>query len=125
MNAPRFAIITTILLAGCAGTVTTQDGQVLRPGSREFQDYAQHVFREQNRVASVLAFAQDDVNPVLADSLRGLEDQLLTACADLNALAAARRDNRLPGIREQRRMAGTVPLCESATRQVEEESGLL
>ena len=83
--------------------------------------YVERVFREQNQAATALAFAQDDASGARYETLLQLEDVLLEACASLNALATARRDNRVLGLRRQARMATTVPSCESMTRQTAEQ----
>lgn len=102
------------MLAGCASTVTTLDGRVLRPSSAEFRGYVESVFREQNAVATELAFAQADAAGVLVDELGGLEDELLRACAGVNALAVANRDGRSAGVVRGAAMAATAPDCEAA-----------
>jgi hypothetical protein len=116
----RFSIVTFALLAGCATTITTMDGRTLTLNSPELRDYVERVFREQNQAATALAFAQDEASGNRYETLLQLEDALLEACADLNELAAARRDNRALGLRRQARMATTAPSCESSTRQTEE-----
>ncbi len=96
------------------------DGRALALNSAEFQDYVERVFREQNQAAIALAFAQDEASGIRYETLLQLEDALLDACADLNVLATARRDNRALGLRLQARMATMAPSCEAATRQTEE-----
>ena len=105
MSALRFSIAPLALLAGCASAVTATDGRTLRLDSPEFRVYVERVFREQNAVATALAFAQDEASGIRYDTLLELEDALLAACAEINALAAARRDGRSLGVREQARMA--------------------
>ena len=117
MTGFRFFIVSVILLAGCAGSITTTDGRVLSFNSSEFSDYFQYVFREQNQTATALAFAQEAA-VVDRERLLTLEDALLGACAELNALASARRDDNVPGLRQQARMARTAPACEAATLEV-------
>ncbi len=115
----RFNIVTLALLAGCATTITTMDGRTLTLNSPQLRDYVERVFREQNRVATALAFAQDEASGTRYETLLRLEDALLEVCADLNALAAARRDNRALSLRRQATMAMTAPSCESTTRRTE------
>jgi hypothetical protein len=101
-------------LSGCAA-VPTADGQRLRLGSDEFRDYVERVFRDQNRVADAVAFALDA--PGVQDSeLAAAEQELLAACAGVNELATARRDQRRLGIRSSVRAAKSVPDCERAAR---------
>ncbi len=96
------------------------DGRTLALNSTEFREYVERVFREQNQAATALAFAQDEASGTRYETLLALEDALLEACADLNALAAARRDDRALGLRRQARMAATAPGCESSTSRTEE-----
>ena len=116
----RFSIVSFALLAGCASTVMATDGRTLRLNSPEFRVYVERVFRDQNAVAIALAFAQDEASGDRYDTLLEFEDALLTACAELNALAAARRDCRALGVREQARMATTAPGCEATTQEIQE-----
>ena len=118
MNFARSVAACALLsLWGCAA-VPTADGQRLRLGSAEFRDYVERVFREQNRVADAVAFALEAPNvkdPGLADA----EQELLTACAGVNELATARRDQRRLGMRASVGAARSVPDCERATRAVD------
>jgi hypothetical protein len=114
----RLALTLTLLLtAGCA-TVTTAGGEDLRISSDRFAAYAERVFREQNRVASMLAFALVDVEDEDGPAARALsaaEDDLLDACAGLNEVAARRRDGERPGVLRGLRAARGAPDCERAT----------
>jgi hypothetical protein len=114
----RSAVLCALVcLAGCA-TVPTADGQRLRLGSAGFRDYVERVFREQNRVADAAAFALDTPGTQDRD-LAAAEQALLAACAGVNELATARRDQRRLGIRKSVRAARTVTDCERATRSVD------
>ena len=110
------AVVVLLLLcsSGCA-SVRTVDGQNLRLGSDEFRDYVERVFREQNRVADAIAFALE--TPEAQDAeLATSEQDLLAACAGVNELATARRDQRRLGLRSSVRAAKSVPNCERAAR---------
>ena len=100
----------------------TADGERLRLASPEFRDYVERVFREQNSVADAAAFALEDPAPQRAE-LAAAEQALLAACAGVNELATARRDQRGLGMRDNVRAARTVPDCERATRVVEAALG--
>jgi hypothetical protein len=114
----RSAVVCALVcLAGCAA-VPTADGQRLRLGSAEFRDYVERVFREQNRVADAAAFALEAPGTQDHD-LAAAEQELLAACAGVNELATARRDQRRLGVRKSARAARTVPDCERATRGVD------
>ncbi len=102
-----------VALHGCAA-VSTVDGERLELASPEFRAYVERVFREQNRVADELAFALDGVPP-RAD-LAAAEQTLIEACALVNELATARRDQRRLGLRRSAVGARSVPDCERATR---------
>ena len=86
--------------------------------SEEFRDYVERVFREQNRVADAVAFALEA--PGAEDRpLEAAEQELLAACAGVNELATARRDQQRLGLRTSLRAARSVPECERATRAVD------
>ena len=119
MTRLSFSIVGVLLFAGCAGTITTTDGRQLRLDSAEFQGYVERVFREQNQTATALAFAQDAATGGRYERLLELEDALLEACAALNTLASARRDERTLGLRAQARMARTAPDCEAAAQRAQ------
>jgi hypothetical protein len=123
MNAIRWLILalSVAAAAGCA-TVTTGHGERLRISSDEFAAYAERVFREQNRVASDLAFALADAEDEDGPKYRALaaaEDALLDACAGLNEVAARRRDGERPGALRGLRAAREAPGCERATTAAE------
>lgn len=101
-------------LAGCAA-VSTADGERLPLASDEFRAYVERVFREQNRVADELAFALEAPGPERTE-LGAAERDLLEACAGVNELATARRDQRRLGMRRSSSAARTVPQCEAMTR---------
>ena len=87
----------------------------MRVGSAEFRDYVERVFREQNRVADAVAFALEAPSSRDAE-LAAAEQGLLAACAGVNELATARRDQRRLGLRTSVRAAKSVPDCERAAR---------
>jgi len=103
-----------LVLNGCAA-VSTVDGQRLALTSPEFRAYVERVFREQNRVADELAFALEDATAPRAE-LTAAEQALLEACAGVNELATARRDEQRLGVRRSAAGARSVPACERATR---------
>jgi hypothetical protein len=97
--------------------VPTADGERLRLASPEFRVYVERVFREQNRVADALAFALEA--PAPQSALAAVEERLLEACAGVNELATARRDETELGIGASVRAARTVPDCEEAALAAE------
>jgi hypothetical protein len=103
----------TLVLHGCAA-VPTADGQRLALTSPEFRAYVERVFREQNRVADALAFALEAAAAPTAE-LAAAEQSLLEACAGVNELATARRDERRLRLRRRAASARSVPACERAT----------
>jgi hypothetical protein len=86
----------------------------LRLTSPEFRAYVERVFRDQNRIADELAFALE--GPSSDAALARAEERLLAACAGVNELATARRDDAELGVRASVRAARTVPGCEDAAR---------
>jgi hypothetical protein len=114
-SAASFALV---LLSGCAAVATT-DGQRLSLSSEEFRAYVERVFRDQNRVADELAFALEAPGGERGE-LAAADQRLLEACAGVNELATARRDELRLGIRSSLRAAKTVPQCEASTRSAAE-----
>jgi hypothetical protein len=103
--------------AACA--VTTADGTRLGLTSTEFRAYVERVFRDQNKVASDLAFALDDATSsggAAPPALTAAEDRLLEACSGVNELAISRRDQSDLGVRKSASAARSAPDCERATR---------
>jgi hypothetical protein len=116
MRGRASAVVVAAAAAGCAA-VTTADGERLKLTSQAFADYAEQVFRAQNRVATDLAFALEDIEPgdPRGEELADAEDALLTACDGLNAAAAAVRDDQRLAVRRRLEAAKRVPDCERAT----------
>lgn len=106
-----------LILLGCAA-VPTADGERLSLRSAEFREYVERVFREQNRVADAVAFALEAAGAQESE-LAAAEQELLAACAGVNELATARRDQQRLGMRSSVRAARSVPECERATRAVD------
>ena len=119
MRPSRFFVAPLLaVVAGCAA-VSTVDGERLALTSAEFRAYVERVFREQNRVADAVAFALEDEGSDAA--LAAAEQRLLAACAGVNELATARRDDSALGLRRSLRAARTVPECERAARLADAE----
>jgi hypothetical protein len=116
LRVPSLAVAAT-LLAACA--VTTADGVRLGLASDEFRAYVERVFREQNKVASELAFALDDATAsggAEPPDLAAAEEALLEACSGLNELATSRRDQEQLGVKRSASAARGAPDCERAAR---------
>lgn len=105
-----------LAVSGCAA-IQTVDGERLAVTSPEFRAYVERVFREQNRVADEVAFALDAPGAEQGPLPAG-EQRLLEACAGVNELATARRDERRLGARRSLEAARSVPLCEEVMRSV-------
>lgn len=103
-----------LLTGACA--VTTADGERLAVGSDAFRSYVERVFRAQNRVATELAFAleREGLPGERVRALEAAETELLEACAELNELAAARRDGETLGAAAEAGAARSAPECERA-----------
>jgi hypothetical protein len=103
------------LLGAACTPLTTLDGERLSVRSDAFADYVEAVFRDQNRVATELAFALEDADDTdRLDALERAEEALLAACADLNAVASARRDGERMGPLRRLSAARQAPDCERA-----------
>jgi len=105
------------MLVACAGRLETADGERLRLTSDEFRGYAEEVFREQNRVATEIAFAleaSDRYEEVSLNRLEQADQALFDDCAALNQMAMRRRDGDGRRIFSDAKAARTVPQCERA-----------
>jgi hypothetical protein len=113
----RLGLLFAAVAAGCAA-VRSADGTRISVVSGAFPEYVERVFRDQNRVATELAFALDDpaLDPARQDALAGLELMLLEACAPLNELAVAQRDGVRLGLRDSVQRGRQASRCETATR---------
>jgi hypothetical protein len=109
----RATLLVAILSLQACAAVSTADGQRLALTSPAFRAYVERVFREQNRVADEVAFALEA--PEATAALAATEQALLEACAGVNELATARRDDRRLGLRRSSQNARSVPACERAT----------
>ena len=106
----------SVLGTGCV-SVTTQDGERLTAPSSEFRAYIEAVFREQNRVATDLAFALESVSGGAAqDEIELAEGELIAACASLNEIATERRAGRELSRQRQIDAARSAPQSEQAAR---------
>jgi hypothetical protein len=103
----------TAIMTGCA--VLTADGERLALTSPEFRAYVERVFREQNKVADQFAFALEGERGAPA-GVMAAEQSLLEACAALNELATARRDERHLSLRQRSTAARSAPMCERTMR---------
>jgi hypothetical protein len=113
----RALLISLILCLGTACvSVTTLDGERLTAPSSEFRAYVEAVFREQNRVATDLAFALESAIDVASQSeIENAERELIAACATLNEIATERRAGRELSRQRQVDAAKSAPQCERAT----------
>lgn len=122
MSVPQRAVaaLFSVMLSGCVATVETLDGAAHRITSEAFRDYAEAVFREQNRIVSMLVFRMEDerVEPATLELLEQAEAQLLADCRDLNEVAVRRRDRERRRWVADARAAKTVPTCERAVDTV-------
>lgn len=87
----------------------------------ELAEYADRVFREHNRAYSRLIEIGDAIeadDPALHEEIAAAERNMLEACADLNRIAAYRRDQRRPPAYLQRRIPSSIGACEQATRKL-------
>ncbi|HEY7671125.1 MAG TPA: hypothetical protein VIC71_02825 [Gammaproteobacteria bacterium] len=98
-------------------SVTTLEGERLTAPSSEFRAYVETVFREQNRVATELAFALESAAGSATESeLETAETELIAACASLNEIATERRAGHELSRQRQIDAARSAPHCEQTTR---------
>jgi hypothetical protein len=121
MHGARAVLLIAMLAAAGCAAVTTADGRRIALTAPEFQHYVERVFRDQNRLADEIGFAleratADGQREPLA--LAAAEAALLDACAGVNELAAARRDDRRLGLRRSARAARSTAACEAVLHSV-------
>ena len=115
----------TLILGTACVSVTTLDGERLTAPSSEFRAYVEGVFREQNRVATDLAFALESAADTAdKDEIEAAERDLIAACAALNEIATERRAGRELERSRQKEAARSAPQCERAMRAAEAALGL-
>ena len=114
------ALLFSLMCGACVATVETLDDTELRVTSDAFRDYAERVFRDQNRMVSALAFKMEDggLDPGIRGSLEDAEARVLAACRDLNEIATRQRDRQRRRPLAEMRAARTVPECERAVDTV-------
>jgi hypothetical protein len=114
----RALALSSFVLAAACTSVTTLEGERLGLASPEFRAYVEGVFREQNRVATELAFALESETLAAADvaSLEAADQELLVACEGLNEVAIGRREGSDLGRLRKAAAARRAPQCESAAR---------
>jgi hypothetical protein len=95
-------------------SVTTLGGERLTAPSSEFRAYVEAVFREQNRVATDLAFALESADAATQVEMENAERELIAACEALNEIATERRAGRELSRQRQVDAARSAPQCERA-----------
>jgi hypothetical protein len=104
-----------LLIETACVSVTTLDGDRLTAPSSEFRAYVEAVFREQNRVATDLAFALESAaDPATQVEMENSERELIAACEALNEIATERRAGRELSRQRQVDAARSAPQCERA-----------
>ena len=112
-------LATTILLDACATvTVPTSHGdKTMTVG--EFSEYAESVFRRQNRASTQVIMLADAVDTATYSKLAAAERAMLEDCGPLNAIAARERDRQSVGLTLKLEIAPTIDACDRATQRLE------
>jgi hypothetical protein len=111
-------IVSILVLETACVSVTTLDGERLTAPSSEFRAYVEAVFREQNRVATDLAFALESTTDAATQGeIEMAERDLIAACAALNEVATERRLGSELSRQRQIDAARSAPQCERAARE--------
>jgi hypothetical protein len=108
-------IASVLVLETACVSVTTLEGERLTAPSSEFRAYVDAVFREQNRVATDLAFALESADAATQGEIEIAERDLIAACAALNEVATEKRAGRELSRQRQVDAARSAPQCERAT----------
>ena len=112
-------LMQTLILVGCASTIETLDGKLLRIGSPEFRSYALDVFKRNNSTLTVLFDAIEQADDENALRLELAEESVVEACETLNSAAAARRDGKQLGAGILRTISSTIRPCDAATNEAD------
>lgn len=112
------------VLPGCGLYVRTNDGNLIRTTSAEFNDYAARVFRLHNEVTTDLAYTLDEIEFSGEDGeafnrLIDADDRMLRACSAVDEVAVARRDGDKVSLKQLNTAAKFIPDCEKATIEAE------
>jgi hypothetical protein len=115
-----FSSVGLVVMPGCALYVKTNDGNLIRTTSAEFNDYAAQVFRLHNEVTANLVYALDEVefsgqDDEVFNGLIDADDRMLRACSAVDEVAVARRDGKKVSLKQLNRAAKFIPDCEKAT----------
>lgn len=96
--------LASLLCAGCASVATVRED-------------AERTFREHNRVSTEVMLVLPELDPgdAATAELVAADRDMLSACAPLNAMAIARRDQRRIGPLQRLRLPSTIAECRDTT----------
>ena len=111
-----------VACAGCVGKVATADGRELHISGAAFRQYAEAVFRRQNRLIFEIVLALEDAegDDATESALFASEATLLAACAALNAAAHKAQTDGVFALLRGKETAKSVPACEMAAAETAE-----
>jgi hypothetical protein len=109
-----------VVMPGCTLYIKTNDGNLIRTTSAEFNEYAEQVFRLHNEVTTNLAYTLDEIefsgeDDEVFNGLIEADDRMLQACSAIDKVAVARRDGEKVSLKQLNTAAKFIPDCEKAT----------
>ena len=121
-NKPPHALIFTILCLQACATVTTKlpDGSQTTRSIKEFEKYAESVFRRQNQATVRIGeLLDEDLDPSVITELEAAEEQMLKKCAAINQIARQQMDQQHSNFLLELEVKRSIGECDYATRQIE------
>lgn len=110
------------MLQACATVTTTlPDGSHKTQSTRQFERYAESVFRRQNQATVQTGMLLDeDLNPDAYNALDAAESDMLRVCKPLNEIANRQINQQDSDIMLELEVKQTIGECDYATQKVEQ-----
>jgi len=121
----RSAVLVALVLTLATGCIPVPRGNnpldLRFMSSNELRDYAEEVFREQNRLTTRLMMApmeEGSANPRARRRIKKAESRMTKACASLNRIAMARAQGEEVDTKLEQTVRRNVRQCEHETRRL-------
>ena len=119
----KIVLPVSLLLCACSGVNTfNAQGEPVRMSREEFAEYVESTFRYHNRVVSELitVFSMSEEDIPFPPALIRAEDDMTARCKPINDMVSAKIEGRPQTLWAKLQLLNNVPLCEAATRRVEQ-----
>ena len=109
---------------GCTNITThKKSGEEVVMTQEQFEKYVEQVFRYHNQVMNELIESSDELaeqNPTDAKKIKAAEKKMVQACHPLNEVVSESIAGETASLKVKMELADTVPVCEDASRQVDD-----